>query len=172
VSLLDRLRRDRPPPEVSGDLDPDDRLLAWAEPAGGGYLVAGRLGIRLPGGRLVPWHTIDKAVWRDNELTVTESAEVAPGVLEPLPPAVLQLADPRNVPEVVRSRVTKSVAYTSRHGLPGGGSVRIVARRVPRQDGLTWSMRFDPPGDRDDPAARAAADQLLADARANATPSD
>jgi hypothetical protein len=172
VSLLDRWRRDRPPAEVASGLGPGDRLLAWAVAAGGGFVVAARSGLRLPGGRAMPWHTIDKAVWRAGELTVTEAASVAPGVLAALPPVVLALVEPRNLPGVVRSRVTRSIAYTSYHRLPGDGGVRIVARRVTGQDGLSWSMRFDHRTDGDDPAVRAAADQLVAEARASAAPAE
>jgi len=169
VSLLDRLRRDRPPPEVAHDLTVDDRLLAWAvaSSGGGAFVAASRLGLRLPDGKLVPWHTIDKAAWRAGQMTLTVADEVSDGVLEPLPPVTVSLAEPRDLPAVVRSRVTRSIAYTAIHLLPGGGHVRVVARRVPGQDGLSWSLRFDRRSDSDDPAARAAADQLLAEARAN-----
>lgn len=172
MRLLDLLRRDRPPPHVAAGLDPDDRLLSWAAVSGGGFLVASRLGLRPPDGCRIAWHVIDKAVWRDGKLTVTEAAEVAPQVLAAVPTVSYSLAEPRDLPAVVRSRVTSSIAYTSRHSLASGGSVQIIARRVPGQDGLTWSMRFARAADRDDPALRAAADQLLADARANATPAD
>lgn len=168
MRLLDRLRRDRPPPEVAGGIAPDDRLLAWADVSDdGGFVVAGRLGLRLPDGRLVAWHTIDKAAWHAGQMTLTVADEVSEGVLEALPPVTFSLTSPRDLPAVVRGRVTRSVAYTSSHAMPGGGHVRVVARRVPGHDGLSWSLRFDPRTDKDDPAVRAAADQLLADARAS-----
>jgi hypothetical protein len=172
VSVLDRirtrLRRDAPPPEVVQALDRDDRLLAWATTADG-VVVASRAGLRLPDSRVLPWHRIDKAVWRDAALTLTESGEVAPGIAEALPPLVVPLAEPRDLPSVVRSRVTRSVAFTSYDRLPGGRGVRVVARRVAGQDGLDWSLRFDDPNDRHDPGALAAAEQLLAAARTDMT---
>ncbi|MDP9240597.1 MAG: hypothetical protein M3O55_08180 [Actinomycetota bacterium] len=166
MSLLDRLRRGRPPPEVASAMAPHDRLLAWA-PAADGFVVASRLGLRLPDGRSVPWHTIDKAAWRAGRLTLTVAEEVSDGVLEALPPATYSLTEPRDLPAVVRGRVTHSVAYTSSHAVPGGGHVRVVARRVPGHDGLTWSLRIDPRTGKDDPSVRAAANQLLAEARGN-----
>jgi hypothetical protein len=42
----------------------------------------------------------------------------------------------------VRTRVTRSVAYTSHHPLPVGG-VRVVGRRVSGVDGLSWAVRYD-----------------------------
>jgi len=42
----------------------------------------------------------------------------------------------------VRTRVTRSVAYTAHHPLPVGG-VRVVGRRVSGVDGLSWAVRYD-----------------------------
>ncbi len=42
----------------------------------------------------------------------------------------------------MRTRVTRSVAYTSHHPLPAGG-LRIVGRRVSGVDGLSWAVRYD-----------------------------
>jgi hypothetical protein len=74
------------------------------------------------------------------------------------------LLDPDKVPEQVRARVTKSVAYTSHHPVPGGG-VRIVARRVPGEDGLRWTARYDART----PAAPDVVAELVAAARAAIT---
>jgi hypothetical protein len=52
------------------------------------------------------------------------------------------LLEPNEVPEQVRTRVTRSVAYTSHHPLPVGG-VRVVGRRVSGVDGLSWAVRYD-----------------------------
>jgi hypothetical protein len=171
VNLLDRFRRNRPPAEALRTLHPSDRLLAWA-PTADGMLVASRGGLRRPDGRFVPWHLIDKAVWRDAVLSITEVSEVEPGVYEPRPESIFRLDEPGELPAVVRTRVTRSIAYSSHHLLPRRGGVRVVARRVPGQDGLAWSVRFDPGTDLADPGVREAADQLLADARASATASE
>jgi hypothetical protein len=56
------------------------------------------------------------------------------------------------------------VAYSTHHTLDGGG-VRILARRVPGRDGLTWLLRFDDGTDRADPQIRQRAAELLDAAR-------
>lgn len=170
MSRLDRFRRRRPPPEALRGLAPADRLLAWGLTADQAVVAASVRGLRLPGGRLLAWHGIDKAAWRSPDLTLTEAVEVAPGVAESRPPVVLVLADPGDLPAVVRSRVTGSVAYTAHHRLPAGGGVRVVARRIAGQDGLAWSLRYDDAVDGHDAGSQAAAEQLLAAARASLTP--
>jgi hypothetical protein len=74
----------------------------------------------------------------------------------------LTLAEPDDVPLRVRERVTKSVAYTVHHELPGGGGVRVVARRVPGIDGVTWHVRFDDGTDAADEEVAAATAELVA----------
>lgn len=172
MSLLDRLRRNRPPDEVTDALDANDRLLTWAT-TDGGVLTASRRGLRLPDARFLPWHRIDKAVWRDGDLQLAEAVEVEPGVMAGQSPVTITLTEPRNLPAVVQARVTQSVAHTSRHVLPrGSGVVRVVARRVVGADGLEWSLRYESGADRDDPQVRAAADRLLADTKAAITPAE
>lgn len=174
MRLLDRLlgllRRDRPPPEAVAGLDPGDRVVSWAT-ADDGPVVATRRGLRLPGRRLVPWHRIDKAIWRDRILAVTEAVDVGPDVMEAAPAVALRLTEPRDLPAAVRTRVTQSVAYSSHHLMPGMGGVRVVARRIPDEDGLHWSLRYDPGTDHADADVRAAAAELLTQVRADATPS-
>ena len=173
MKLLDRLRRDRPPPDVTAALDSSDRLLSWAATTDGAFIVASRRGLRMPDARFVPWHRIDKAVWRGGVLRLTEAGEVEPGVMEALSPVTIALAEPRNLPSVVQTRVTQSVAHTSHRTLPDGrGAVRIVARRVTGQDGLEWSLRYESGADRHDADIRDAAEQLLADTKAATTPAE
>ncbi|MGB9378802.1 MAG: hypothetical protein WCB04_14960 [Mycobacteriales bacterium] len=173
MSLLDKLRRDRPPAGATASLDADDRLLSWASTTGG-YVVASRRGLRLPGERFVPWHRVDKAVWRDGVLQIIEAVQDEPGVMRALAPATYELAEPRNLPSVVQARVTQSVASTSRHPLPGrdAGAIRVVARRVAGQDGLDWSVRYESGADGGDPEVRRAAERLLAEVRAASTPAE
>ncbi len=171
MKLLERLRRDRPPTDVTAGLAQNDRLLSWAT-TDAGFVVASRRGLRLPDDRFLAWHRIDKAVWRDGALALTEAVEVDPGVLEAQEPVTIVLTDVRNLPAVVQTRVTQSVAHSSRHTLPSGGAVRVVARRVVGQDGLEWSLRYESGADRTDPQDRAAAEQLLAETRAASTPAE
>ncbi len=167
--LRTRVRGELTPPEVRRGLLADDRLVAWATTPDGAFVVASRTGLRLPDGRLLGWDHIDKAVWQALSLALTEAVEVAPGIAEDLPPVTLTLADPRDLPAAVRERVTHSVAFTAHNRLPGGSGVRVVGRRVAGQDGLAWSVRYDDPGQRLDAGSQAAAEQMLAAARASMT---
>lgn len=111
------------------------------------------------------WSEIHKAAWADGTLAVTSGVEVEPGVVADGPVRRIRLVDPRDLPAEVRTRVTRSVAYTSHHRLAAGGAVRVVARRVPGRDGLTWQLRFDDGVDRTDPAVRAQAEGILTEVR-------
>jgi hypothetical protein len=71
-------------------------------------------------------------------------AEVRPdyAVLIDAPVQSYLLLEPGELPDQVRTRVTRSVAYTAHHPLPVGG-VRVVGRRVSGVDGLSWAVRYD-----------------------------
>jgi len=171
VSRLQRLlRREQPPREAMRVLDPGERVVAWARVAGSDApVLATPVGLWVPraeGPVRVAWSAIDKAVWRDGALSVTQAEEVEPGVLEELPPWTVRLTEARNLPDTVRVRVTGSVGYSASSRLTAGGSVRVVGRRVPGQDGLRWYLLFRGGADRTDPATRAEAQVLLAQAQA------
>lgn len=165
-------KREKPPPEAVARLDPDERVVSWA-PAPGGAVVATPLGLWLPGvpDRL-PWHLIDKVIWRSNTLTLIPAVDSGGGVLVEQPPRSVRLEQPRDVPQNVRARIEKAIAFTRHHPLPGAEGagvrrgVRVVGRRVPGQDGVSWQLVFDPGVDRDDPAVRAAASAFVDQARA------
>ena len=92
------------------------------------------------------WQEIHKAAWSGRELRITpaEVAEERDGylVLVDGPVVGFLLLEPGELPDQVRTRVTKSVAYTSHHQLNAGG-VRVVGRRVPGKNGLSWAVRYD-----------------------------
>jgi hypothetical protein len=165
-------KREKPPPEAVARLDPDERVVSWA-PAPGGAVVATPLGLWLPGvpDRL-PWHLIDKVIWRSNTLTLIPAVDSGGGVLVEQPPRSVRLEQPRDIPQNVRARIEKAIAFTRHHPLPGAEGagvrrgVRVVGRRVPGQDGVSWQLVFDPGVDRDDPAVRAAASAFVDQARA------
>ncbi|MBQ1025314.1 hypothetical protein [Micromonospora sp. C95] len=164
---------DRPP------LERDERVLAWAAGGNGegdGVVVATNLGLWLPGrGHRISWHEIVKAVWSGRELTVTPGEQVAERdgylVVAELPAERYLLLDPGDLPHQVRTRVTRSVAYTQHHALPGG-SGRVVGRRVSGRDGLTWMVHYDPGTPTDAPDVLAETDLLVATARTATTPAD
>ncbi len=149
-------------------LEAGERILAWADVPDDQVLVVTNLGLWLPGRDRLGWHRINKAAWSGRELRITAAAPADERdgytVVVDEPVQTYLLLEPGDVPEQVRARVTKSVAYTSHHPLPGGG-VRVAARRVPRVDGLWWTVRYDP-GTPPSPEAVAA---LVADARAAIT---
>jgi hypothetical protein len=160
-------RPERPPAEALVRLDPDERVVSWA-PASGGAVLATPLGIWLPGSPdRLPWHLIDKATWRDGILTLIPAEDSGDGVLVERPPRTVRLDTPRDIPQTVRVRVQKAIAFTRHHPVPGADrrGVRVVGRRVPGRDGVSWQLVFDDGVDRNDPAIRAAADAYVEQAR-------
>jgi hypothetical protein len=198
VSLLDRARRRfaRPPEAVRAAVGasphPDERVLAWGLLVRGeGWLAATSVGLRtVPAdvttdgqttdgqtteGLLLRWHEIGAARWQatadgGGSFTVTPLAEVEPGVQSRLPTRRLVLADRGDLPAVVRRRVDQTVASSRRSPLPNGGSVLLVARRVPGQAAREWTVVFDDDETRNDPTAREAAREKLEEALAAERP--
>jgi hypothetical protein len=182
VSLLGQVRARfaRPPEQVRAVVpDPDERVLAWGERADGGWTVATSRGLRVvpPGLALtavdavdavpvLPWHEIGTARWSaagsGGTFTVTPLEEVEPGVQARLAPQRHVLRDAGDLPAVLRARVDRTVVTSQRHSLPTGGSVLLVARRVPGQAVREWTVVFDDDADRDHPAAREVARERLA----------
>lgn len=165
-------RRRKLPLERRPTLDRDERIVAWAA-ATGGDVVATTRGLWLPaadGPRRLGWEEIHKAAWSGRDLEVTPAATVTTingyTVMADEKVVRLPLADPGDLPHQVRARVTRSVAYTVHHPLPGGGGVRVAARRVPGQDGLRWTVRYDTGADVDDPVVREVTSELVAQAQA------
>jgi hypothetical protein len=144
VSLFSR--KPKLPAALRPKLGPDERVVAWAPLADDQALVATNHGLWLPDGTRLGWHEIHKAAWSGRELRITpaEMAEERPeyAVLVDGPVVGYLLLEPGQLPDQVRTRVTRSVAYTSHHALSAGG-VRVVGRRVPGQNGLSWAVRYD-----------------------------
>jgi hypothetical protein len=160
-------RRPRLPAGLKPPLEPDERILSWAE-AEGGALVATNRGLWLPDGKRLGWHEIHKAAWSGRELRVTP-AEVAQdragyAVLVDGPVLTFLLLSPGQLPDQVRTRVTRSVAYTTHHSMNSGG-VRVVGRRVSGQNGLSWAVRYDAGTPVDLPAVVEFTDELVASAQ-------
>ena len=162
-------RRERPPAEAVARLDRDERVVAWAS-TDTGAVLATPLGLWLPGyPERLPWHLVDKATWKDGILRLVPAVDTGDGVLEEQAPRAVRLTVPRDLPNTVRVRVQKAIAFTRHHPLPVEGprrGVRVVGRRVPGRDGVSWQLVFDRGVDRDDPAVRAAAAAYVEQARA------
>lgn len=168
-------RRLRVPPGLRGLLAPDERLLAMAEdgpaavaatqfglwlPVGPGSVVAEPVVDQAepasagPGWRRIGWEHVVKATWGEDGLQVIEGVLDDAGVVTDLPALTLRLAEPRNLPAVVKTRVEASIARWEQVRVPGGTG-RVVARRRTGMDGLLWTARLDS-GTPDSDAARAA----------------
>ena len=164
-------RRDRPPSEAIAHLAAGERVISWADGPNGEVLLATPKGLWWPieGGelphRLIGWQHIDKAVWRDQVLSVVEADVIDDLLLVDRPPVTMELVVPRDLPPTVRRRVDSNVVRTD--VLPiTGGAARFVARRIPGQDGVVWWARLEP-GVRDDEAARSSVAMRIAELRAS-----
>jgi hypothetical protein len=183
VSLLDQVKRRfaRPPEPVRvavlASTDADERVLAWGTLARDeGWLVATSRGLRIVplevksvlDAEVLPWHEVAEARWSATKdgggsFRVTALREVEPGVQARQPEQRHVLDDAGDLPAVVRRRVNQTVVASQRSPLPGGGGVLLVARRVPGQAVREWTVVFDDDARRNDPVAREAARQKLAD---------
>ena len=154
----------RAPIEVRGRVA-GERVLAWLV-SGTSSMVATPTSLVLPEGNdlaRVPWDLVLRAQWVEQavDLTVQERAGGRPVVLHvPVTGAVDTMAG------VVRERVNASIAVQRHVTLAGDKGARVVARRVPGQTELRWTVVFDSGLDPADPALRARADTALAELRA------
>lgn len=171
-------RRPSLPSALKPALVPDERVVAWSRVADDQAVVATNYGLWLPGaaGRL-GWHEIHKAAWSGRELRVIpgEVAEERDGyvVTADAPAQAFLLLEPGDLPDQVRTRVTRSVAYTTHHPMPAGaGGVRVVGRRVAGQNGLSWAVRYDAGTPAGLPAVVELTDELVATARATMSAPD
>ena len=159
-------KRLRLPAELRALFGEHERILAMAED-GPATVAATQFGLWLPtrrdadvegggspGWRRIGWDQVVKATWGEDGLQVTEGVLDDAGVVTDLPPLTVRLAEPRNLPAVVRTRVEASIARWEQVRVPGGTG-RVVARRRPGQDGLVWTARLDS-GTPDSAPARAA----------------
>lgn len=135
----------RLPADTSVGLLADERVIGWGRTTAGAVVAATTWGVRVAPVRgkasqqepaALPWHEIHTATWRDGVLTLLPGVEVEPDVLADGEPITLALAEPRDLPANVRARVTRSIAYSAHHQLPGGGGVWVVARHRSGEDGL------------------------------------
>ena len=138
-------RREQPPAELVSSLDEDERLVSWADTSTGTVVVATSLGLWWPfgdGPRRIPWQRVDKVVWRDGVLTVTEADVVDDTLLVDRAPVAAALSTPRDLPPTVRKRVESNIVKSELLSV-AGGAVRFVGRREPGRDGLTWWARIE-----------------------------
>lgn len=141
-------------------LERGERVLATAPTRGGSHVAATTTALHVPtpegGFTRIPWERVDHATWKDGWLHVHETSRAEHHV---------RLTDPGSVPEIVRERVTATIAVTHQAVLPGGGKVRIAGRRPTAGGDVRWTFVFDAGLDPSDPGLRAQAEQVLEDLR-------
>jgi hypothetical protein len=160
-------RRETPPDDALGFLDREERVLSWADTDTGRVVLATPRGVWWPdadGYRLIGWQFVDKAIWREGVLTVVQADVLDDLLLVDRPPVAARLATPRDLPPTVRKRIEANVVRSELVAVPGGAA-RLVARRVPGHDGLTWLARLEA-GAADSPQLRVAVEAQLAVLRA------
>ncbi|HET6877471.1 MAG TPA: hypothetical protein VFH38_08080 [Jatrophihabitans sp.] len=139
-------RRERPPEDLLAMLEPSERAVSWADAVGETVVLASSLGLWWPfpdGPRRMPWQLVDKVVWRDGIISVTEADVVDDLLLVDRPAVSARLATPRDLPPVVRRRVENNIVRRELLQVTGGAA-RIVARRQPGRDGAVWWARLEP----------------------------
>ncbi|WP_209647913.1 hypothetical protein [Kibdelosporangium banguiense] len=155
------------PDDFEGTLEEGEYVLASSPVKSGGHLVATSHGLWLPGSRRVGWHLISKATWGGGALVLIEATEAAHAgdavVLNDMPPVKFVLTGVGKLPDIVHTRVTKSISSRHRQELPGGGAW-FVQRRIPGQDGITLQVRPDP--GTDEQAVHRVASEVAAKLRA------
>jgi hypothetical protein len=132
--------------------------------------------VRSHGGRMeltetvrIPWEEVEAADW-DRETSVLRVSEVGTWG-EPRPEHRFTVDEPGRLLELVRERVTASVVLQRHVPLDGRRGLRVVARRAPRGDQpVRWLYEYDEGVDPDDPEVRRAAEEALAQARADVGP--
>jgi hypothetical protein len=138
-------RRERPPGYVVERFSADERLLSWADTADEQVIVATQRGVWWPGPegpRRIAWQHIDKAIWRDNALSVIEADVLDDLLLVDRPPVSARLTRTRDLPPTIRKRVEANIVRSELLTV-AGGAVRFVGRREPGHDGVTWWARLE-----------------------------
>ena len=154
-------------PRPSVVVEHGERLLAWAPVAGatGDAAIGGtRDAIYLP--ERVPWEQVASADW-DHEESTLRVVEVG-RFGEPSPVHVVRLERAERLLQLVRERVTASIAVQRHVTVRGGLGVRILARRAPGRHGeLAWFVEYDAGLDPSDPQVDAVVVPALEAARAD-----
>lgn len=142
-----------------------ERVLASAT-AATGEVGGTRDALYLPGAVRLPWEEVAAADWDPDEhtLTVTEVGRFG----EERAVHVLRLEAAGRLLQLVRERVTASIALQRHVPVTARGSVRVLARQAPGRRGeLSWFVEYDAGLDPADPAVDAVVQAALAAARAD-----
>lgn len=143
------------------DLAARERILAWTDDGSGRPVVASDTGLHVqrspPDYSRFGWDQIERASYNSGVLTVVFGPDLGGATLR------IPVGDGRDLPVVVRDRVTASVIVDRFVALDGEVGVRIVGRRGPSGE-IVWRADLDPELAAN-PSARAAADEALGEVR-------
>lgn len=154
----------RPPAAVLAaiDLAAGERVLAWAVDRDGRWHLGSDRALHLAAGdgyRKLGWEEIERAEWlRDQgRLAVVEAADF--GAAERR--HEIAVAEPGELLDLLRERVTRSVLSTAYSKVRGRAGISVVARRSPIGDGpVQWSFVLAEGLDPADPEVTDAAERL------------
>jgi hypothetical protein len=133
-----------------------DRRLAWGVTDDGVALVASPTCLHVDSEQ-IDWTSVEKVGWVAPLLRLTEMAEVeGTGTVH-----LWELAENHRLAETIRERVTASVAWSDVRKLHPAGAVRLVGRRVPGQELLTWQTVWQDGTNPSDPLLRAQVDAFV-----------
>ena len=136
-------RRPKVPEEVKSQLKlgAKERVLAWVDDGHGRFVVASETALHLqrnpPAYSRYSWDKIEQARYDAGVMTIVLTPELESATLR------IPVGEGRELPVVVRDRVTSSVVVDRFVAVDGDLGARIVARRG--DDGaLTWRLDLDP----------------------------
>jgi hypothetical protein len=143
---------------TAAPLGEHERVLEWAATGSGGWCIATTIGLRCPDGyELLRWDEVRHVTYRDGVMDV-----------EPVDSLSLRfrLDEAHHLPEIVRDRVSASIPYDRHVRLTSDGlGMRILARRRPDTEEMTWHPTYDDGLDLHDPTIRARAQAAMDEAR-------
>jgi hypothetical protein len=118
---------------------------------------------RLEGPLRLPWESVEDASWdRDGEeLRVTGIGDYG----RPRPTYALAMAEPADLLQLVRERVTASIVLQRRVAVRGRLGLTVIGRRSPAGGPISWMHAYDEGLDPADPQVATVADAALAHAR-------
>jgi hypothetical protein len=154
--------------ESSLVLAPKERILADASATAGCWCVGtdAALYVGVDGGwTRLPWEQIERADW-DSSTSILSLIEVTDWG-QPEIPILIELVDAGRLLDLVRERITKSIAIRMFAPVQGRKGLSVVGRRSPTGEGdIVWSYVLASGLDPEDPVVVAVADRTLEQARA------
>ncbi|MEO7981320.1 MAG: hypothetical protein ABI807_10575 [Sporichthyaceae bacterium] len=136
-------------------LEPGEKAIAAALGDAGWVVATGRALVTSSG--RMPWTEVAHAQWYDEEQVLAVDPVAGEGQR-----LLIRLAEPGRLPETVHERVMASIVLSRRVAVPGGGGVRLVARRGQGRDPVRWQVVPDDGTDLAAPGVQEFVDDALA----------